>query len=142
MVKSVNSMSSYSAMKMNNRTVTPQTSAINFQGDKKVSSDIKKEKDPNKIGYFRAVFSKLTDKQIQNVNETKKLTGKVKFKQFFGRYIIVPNILNITTGTKTLPEGFELKKSRFFGFTNVLPKDSEGFFVKKPKQPKLAEETK
>src|SRR5574344_3030689 len=133
MVRSVNSMPVFTTVKYH-QAVTPQNSAMNFKGEKKLATN--SVKDPNKIGYWRATFSRLTDKQIANINETGQLTGKVKFKNVLGRYGIVPNLLNVTTGTKTLPAGYEVKKN-WLGFTLVLPKDSEGAFIEKNKTPKV-----
>lgn len=130
MVRSVNSMPVFSALK-SKQAVTPRNVTM-FKGESVKPEKPIKTKDPNSVGYWRAAFSRLTDEQIKNANETGKLSGKVKIKQNSAGtgYTIAPNLMNITTGTQTIPAGYELRKN-WLGFTTVLPKDSEGLFVKK-----------
>lgn len=130
MVRSVNSMSVFQNMKT---TVTPRN-VTSFRGDdKNVTSAKNTNKNPNKIGYFRALFSRLTNEQIKNANETGKVEGKIKIKpDGNGGYKIVSNLMNVTTGTQTIPTGYELRKN-WLGFTKVLPKDSNGILIKKNK---------
>ena len=47
----------------------------------------------------------------------------------YGSYSISNNILGVRVGTQTLPEGFEVKKN-FLGQAVVLPKGSEGLFIR------------
>lgn len=129
MVRSVNSMPVYSALKTK-QTVTPHN-VTNFKGEIKQNKKTI-TKDESYIGYWRAAFSRLTDEQIEHANKTGKISGKVKIKPAadYTGYHIAPNLMNITTGTQTIPEGYELRKN-WLGFTRVLPKDSEGVFIKK-----------
>ena len=84
-----------------------------------------------KISGLRVAFNRLTDKQIAQINETGKLPKNAKFvPNGAGGYILVNNFFNITHGTKKLPEGFELQKN-VLGFTVVVPKGTEGIFLRK-----------
>lgn len=127
MVRSVNSMPTITMVKAQS-AVTPHN-VTSFKGKAEKQA---KTKDPNKVGYWRAAFSRLTNEQIKNANETGQLSGNVKIKpsSVGTGYVIAPNLMNVTTGTKTIPEGYELRKN-LLGFTVVLPKDSEGVFIKK-----------
>ncbi len=125
MVRSVNSMPVFNTLKAQ-QAVTPRNVTM-FKGEKTV-----KTKDPTKVGYWRAAFSRLTTEQINNANETGKLSGKVKIKQNLAGtgYSLTSNLMGITVGTQTIPAGYELRKN-WLGFTVLLPKDSEGLFIKK-----------
>jgi len=91
---------------------------------------IKKAVEPPKIGNTRLIFSRLTSKQIEQVNESGKLPANAKFvKTEQGGYVIRPNWFNVITGTRTIPAGFEIKKN-LLGFSKVLPKDSAGLFIR------------
>ena len=92
-----------------------------------VDLSTKKEYDGPKIGFFRLAFSRLTDEQIDAVNKTGRMPKNAKISP---SHIIQNDIFHITHGTKTLPEGYELRKG-FLGFTKVVPIDSEGLFLKK-----------
>ncbi len=86
---------------------------------------------PPKIGFFRLAFNRLTDEQIAAVNESGKLPGNAKFYPGItnGKYSIGNKILGITQGTTTLPAGTEVRKS-WLGFTKVVNKDTEGWFLR------------
>ncbi len=129
MVRSVSGMP-FNAMQNAKAVTSRNVTGTYFKAGEKIAA---KAKDSTKIGYWRAAFSRLTDEQIKNVNETGKLNGNVKFRSNGqGGYTIVPNLMNVSVGTKTLPAGFELKKN-FLGFTCVVPKDSESILLKKSK---------
>lgn len=129
MVRSVSGMP-LNAMQNVKAVTSRNVTGSYFKGGEKVAAKVK---DSTQIGYWRAAFSRLTDEQIKSVNETGKLNGRVKFRSNGqGGYLIVPNIMNVSVGTKTLPAGFELKKN-FLGFTCVVPKDSESILLKKSK---------
>ena len=130
MVRSVSGMP-FNAMRTS-KAVTSRnvTSTTYFKGEDKT---LNKETLPNsaKVGFWRAAFSRLTNKQIEEANKTGKLSGKVKIKpNGRGGYTIVSNLMGVSSGTQTIPEGFELRKN-WLGFTKVLPKDTEGLFIKK-----------
>ena len=85
---------------------------------------------PLEISWARTVFGRLTDEQIKAVNEGGKLPENVRFvRTIDGTYYLSPAYGGLVTGTRTLPEGFELKKN-VLGFTVVVPKDTEGIFIK------------
>ena len=70
------------------------------------------------------------DEQIAQINKTRKLPPNAKFvPNAVGQYRIVNNFINLTVGTQTLPEGFEVKKN-ILGQAVVLPKGSDGLFIK------------
>ena len=83
------------------------------------------------IGFFRIALNRLTPEQIAMVNESGKLPGNAKFVRnpMTGEYQINNNILGWTQGTRTLPAGYEVRRN-VLGFTTVLPKDTEGLFIK------------
>ena len=130
MVRSVNSMPVFNTLKAQ-QAVTPRNVTM-FKGEKVKQEKPVKTKDPNKVGYWRAAFSRLTTEQINNANETGKLSGKVKIKQNLAGtgYKLATNLMGVSTGTQTIPAGYELRKN-WLGFTVILPKDSEGLFIKK-----------
>ncbi len=85
------------------------------------------------ISDWQFLFSRLNDEQIEQVNKSKMLPPNGKFVMVdHGRYTLVPNWINLFTGTRKLPAGFELRKD-ILGFSVILPIDSEGLFV----QPKV-----
>ena len=133
MVKSVNSMPMYSIARTNTKAVTPHTSTMSFKGKSKEDEGGLefKERNSNDISLTRATFSRLTNEQIDNANETGKIQGKAKIVQGqSGGFQIAPNFMNLVVGTKTIPAGYELRKD-WAGFTAVLPKDSESILLKK-----------
>jgi hypothetical protein len=73
---------------------------------------------------------------MEQVNKSGKLPENAKFVPGNNgtSYFLRPNWFGVTLGTRTIPAGFELKKN-WLGFTLVLPKDTEGLFIK----PKKAE---
>lgn len=87
----------------------------------------KKEYDGPKIGFLRTAFGRLTDEQIEAINRTRRVPQNLKFNQFKA---LKYNFFNITAGTRTVPEGYELRKNKF-GFTKLVLIDSEGLFLKK-----------
>ena len=85
---------------------------------------------PPEIGVIRLGTGFLTDEQIAQINKTRKLPDNAKFvPNGIGQYRIVNNFINLTVGTQTLPEGFEVKKN-ILGQAVVLPKGSDGLFIK------------
>lgn len=87
----------------------------------------KKEYDGPKISFFRLAFGRLTDEQIDAVNKSRRLPKNAKINSFGS---VKNDIFHITRGTRTLPEGYELRKN-IFGFTKLVLIDSEGLFLKK-----------
>ncbi len=82
------------------------------------------------ISWLRTVFSRLTKEQINAINETGQLPKNVKFvKDPVGNYSITYNYAGITEGTRTLPAGYEVRQD-VLGFTRVVPKDTEGLFIR------------
>ncbi len=88
-----------------------------------------KEENNMKIGFFRIIFRRLTDAQINEVNRTGQLPPNAKFDRFGG---IHNNFFSITRGTRTMPAGYELKKG-IFGFTHLVLKDTKGWLIKDAK---------
>lgn len=108
---------------------------LGFKADNSVDSvEVQKAAKPHKIGGLRVLFSRLTNEQINAVNESRKLPDNAKFvKDGTGGYAISNNFFGIRAGTKTLPDDYELKKN-FLGFTIVVPKDTKGLFIKDAKK--------
>lgn len=105
--------------------------------DKELSADeakfsTKTEKPaPPEISTIRLMFSRLTDEQIAQINDSGKLHENAKFvMNGYGGYTICNNFFNLRVGTRELPQGFEVKKN-VMGFATVLPKGAEGAFIKK-----------
>ena len=98
--------------------------------DKVEISSTKKEVQPPQISNSRLFFKVLTDEQISQINEAKRLPDNAKFiMNGFGGYTISNNFFNFRAGTKVLPEGFEVRKN-IFGMAVVLPKGMEGAVLK------------
>ncbi len=76
---------------------------------------------------FRVFFNRLTNEQIDAINESRRLPQNVKVNKYRG---LSNNFFNLTQGTRTLPEGYELRKNKL-GFTRMVMIDSEGFWLKK-----------
>ena len=110
-----------------------QTPEITFKQELKkdvVELDKPEDLTPPEIGMLRIGTGFLTDEQIAQINKTKKLPSNAKFvPNAVGQYRIVNNFINLTVGTQTLPEGFEVKKN-ILGQAVVLPKGSDGLFIK------------
>ena len=82
------------------------------------------------ISWARATFNRLTDEQVAAINETRRLPENVKIvPDMKGGYRLTYDYTGLTMGTRTVPEGFEMKKD-IFGFSGVVPKDTEGVFIK------------
>ena len=110
-----------------------QTPEITFKQELKkdvVELDKPEDLTPPEIGMLRLGTGFLTDEQIAQINKTKKLPSNAKFvPNAVGQYRIVNNFINLTVGTQSLPEGFEVKKN-ILGQAVVLPKGSDGLFIK------------
>ena len=88
-----------------------------------------------KVQVLRIWFNRLTQEQIDAINESGKLPKNIKIrpKEMGTGYYIYHNIFNMYNGTQTMPEGYELRKNRL-GFTRLVPKDTEGFWLPKNKK--------
>lgn len=144
----INAISAYNAPKMTSfKGEEAQSSPFNNFVQKEDSVEISstpKDAPPaeakennEKIGFFRLFFKRLTQEQIDKVNETGMLPEKAKFRASLtnspsGSYFVQNNIFNLTNGTRQLPEGFEVRKNKL-GFTRVVPKGTDGFWMKKDK---------
>lgn len=85
-----------------------------------------------KVNPFRIWFQRLTKEQIAEINSTGKLPDNMKVRPnpVGTGYHTYHNIFNLQNGTKTLPDGYELRQNKL-GFTRLVPKDTEGFWLKK-----------
>ena len=85
-----------------------------------------------KVPVLRIWFNRLTQDQIDAINESGKFPKNIKVRpQEVGTgYYMYHNILNMFNGTQTMPEGYELRRNRL-GFTRLVPKDTEGFWLPK-----------
>ncbi len=103
------------------------------QGDSFVSRNAETAENNDDISWLRIGFGLLTDEQINTINETGRLPKNAKIvKNGNGEYVLANNFFNITTGTRTVPEGFEVRKN-VLGFSVVVPKDSEGLLIRDKK---------
>jgi len=110
----------------------PPSSDVNREEpkDKVEISKKKPEIPPPEISFPRLLFSVISDEQVKKVNESGHLPNNAKFVMSpKGGYVIRPNFFGLTTGTRKMPEGFEVKKN-ILGFSVVLPKDSEGLLIR------------
>ncbi|MBQ9245880.1 hypothetical protein IJ182_06410 [bacterium] len=85
-----------------------------------------------KVGVLRIWFHRLKQDQIDAINESGKLPKNIKIrpKEVGTGYYMYHNIFNMFNGTKTMPEGWELRRN-ILGFTRLVPKDTEGFWLRK-----------
>ncbi len=85
-----------------------------------------------KVPVLRIWFNRLTQDQIDEINRTGKLPKNIKVrpKEVGTGYYMYHNIFNMYNGTQTMPEGYELRRNRL-GFTRLVPKDTEGFWLPK-----------
>ena len=87
--------------------------------------------DKTNISTTRAVFGYLTQEQIDEINKTRKLPKNIKITRLEnGSFHISPNWFNITRGTHTIPEGYELRRN-IVGFTEIVPMGEEGLTLRK-----------
>lgn len=105
---------------------TPEKDTVEKSADK---AEKKEAVAPPKISFFRALFSSLSDEQIDTINENRRLPENAKFVRTSAGYAISNNIMGLRVGTRTLPDDFELSKT-LLGFTAVVPKDSEGLLLR------------
>lgn len=107
------------------------TSSEHELGADTVELSKNKKYDGPKIDFFRAMFSRLNDEQMEAINRTGKTPNNIKITKSTetGNYQIGNNIFGIISGTTTMPAGYELKKD-VLGFAHIVPKDTQGLFVK------------
>ena len=132
---SINSLKPFQSVSNVNfkQSLVPETKQEEIANDKLELSEKKQLPEPPQISRTRLFFDRLTDEQIKQVNESKKLPENAKFiMNGFGGYTMENNFFNFRAGTRDLPAGFEVKKD-IFGFTVVLPKGMNGIAVKSVK---------
>lgn len=107
-------------------SVFPQNSYIDI-----FKPQVEEKKAPE-IGWARVLFSRLTDDQIAQVNETKLMPKNAKVVEEFatGKPRLTWNLFDITPGTHTLPAGYELKKG-ILGFTHLVREGTQAWYLKK-----------
>ena len=106
--------------------------SVEFTTKESAQEPKEKLEESPQIGFFRLAFKRLTQEQIDAINGGAQLPSNAKFHANIEgqKYTIGNKILGITQGTRTLPAGFEVRKS-WLGFTAVVPKDTEGWFLRK-----------
>lgn len=77
----------------------------------------------------RILIGRLKKEDIDAINESGKLPKNAKFKEMNGKITIAWNAFDITTGTHTLPAGYEVKND-IFGFTHVVREGTKNLFIK------------
>lgn len=128
-INRLNNMKATPTVQTPSADITPvSTPAVDLEEKPDVVEiSTKKEYDGPKIGMFRVLLGRLTNEQINAVNESRRLPENVKINKYKN---LKNNFFNITEGTRTLPEGYELRNNKF-GFTRMVLIDSEGFLLKK-----------
>ena len=107
----------------------PEFKPENRTDEVEISSK-KRNVQPPEISTARLMFGVLTDEQVDQINKSGKLPENAKFvMNGFGSYAICNNFFNFRAGTRELPAGFEVKKN-ILGFAVVLPKGTDGAFIK------------
>lgn len=132
----VNSIKNNIKLNFRGESVNQEVPVQKAETEQKTDSvEIKAKVEPPEISTNKLIFKRLTDEQIEQVNKAGKLPENAKFiRDGRGGYYVAANLMNLAVGTRKIPEGFELRKDAF-GFTCVLPKDSEGLFIKKKHEP-------
>lgn len=83
------------------------TKGLFMKGNKKPETQ-----NQSKIGFWEAATGLLSDEQIAQINSTRQVPeGTIIVKTEDGDYDIENDRLNLTTGTRTLPEGYEVRKN-------------------------------
>lgn len=116
---------------------TSAPAAIETKADKVEISSASEKKQPPNIGRWRLFFNRLTQEQINQVNETRMLPEKAKFERGLAGYVVANNWCNVFEGTPVLPAGYELKRG-LLGFTKVRPIGTKGLFIRKTPEEKAA----
>ena len=94
------------------------TKGLFIKGSKKPET-----KNQSKIGFLEAATGLLSDEQIAQINSTRQVPeGTIIVKTENGEYDIENDRLNLTTGTRTLPEGYEVRKN-ILGAAKIVPID-------------------
>ena len=127
----INSVSAQSKTAFAGIETQKEQTKVTNSGSKIDTVEIKNNEEPPEISNTRLIFGTLKDEQINQINKSKKLPHNGKFvPNGYGGYRIAANFINLTIGTRKLPEGFEVRKD-VMGFACVLPIDSSGLFIKK-----------
>ena len=129
MANGLNSINASYPLSDNNSSVSFRADLTQQPDSFELSAEAQ-ELQPPRIGMGRLMLGLLTDKQVAQINASKKLPSNAKFvMNGVGGYSISNNFFGMRVGTQTLPEGFEVKKN-VLGFAVVLPKGSDGLMLK------------
>jgi hypothetical protein len=92
--------------------------------------------EPQKINFFRIIFHRLTNEQIEKINNAGTLPEGAKFVEQVnesGYKTGVPrltwNAFNIVPGTQKIPAGYELKND-ILGFTHITREGTKSIFYR------------
>lgn len=108
-------------------TVVPMDQKSVFLRNKKTKDYIDNN---TNIDFIEANFKVLSDKQIAEINKTRKLPkGTVIQKNDEGDFYISSDVTDLSTGTRTLPKGFEVKKN-VFGIAVIVPVGTKGVLIR------------
>lgn len=133
----INSVSSFTAPKVNFKQSVEEIKSEAKINEPKIekdstefSSKATKATEPPQISKTRLFFCALTDEQVVQINESKKLPENGKFvSNGYGQYYISPNFFGLRPGTQDLPVGFEVKKN-ILGFAVVVPNGTKGYMLR------------
>jgi len=86
---------------------------------------------PQKIGFLRILFHRLSKEQVAEINKTKQLPNGAKIAENSenSKPYLTWNLLGVTPGTQTLPAGYEFKND-IFGFTHLVREGTKGLFIR------------
>lgn len=83
----------------------------------------------NDIKPINAMFHRLSDKQIENINKTRVLPeGTLIYQLDNGEYSLTSDITGLSEGIRLLPEGYEIRKN-VLGFARVVPIDQRALLL-------------
>ena len=82
-----------------------------------------------KVGFLEAQTCILTEEQVEMINKTGRMPeGMLIAKDMSGKFYVTGDLLNVTSGTRTLPKGYEVKRN-MLGFAIVVPVGTKGILI-------------
>lgn len=83
----------------------------------------------NEINFIRAETGLLKDEQIEKINKTRVMPkGTIISQAEDGTYKIESDKLGLVTGTRVLPEGYEVRRN-VLGYVRIVPIDQKSIFL-------------
>lgn len=92
-------------------------------------------KSSSKVDFIEAATGLLSDEQVEIINKERVVPeGTIIVKKENGEYDLETNVTGLTTGTRELPEGYEIRKN-IMGFIKIVPMDQKSIFLRNKKSP-------